>query len=398
MPAWKWAPTRGAPTDMFPLHNLKRFFQKTLKQPLYALSVGLKRLSAYYAYNFSNGRSSHPEAITFFLTRLCNLRCKMCGQWGEYGARNAQEGRVLKEHLSFIEIKKTLDEVSAFKPNITLFGGEPLIHPEVLEIIRYIKAKGLHCLVITNGVRLSDFAEAIVNAGLDELNISIDGSRELHDQIRGLAGAFDKIASGVDSINDFKRRLSRNKPLINIQCTINQYNYERLEEMLEVAERLQANSLTFHNLIFLNQKAIEAQKKVDAILNCSTKDWEGFVFEPGIDSQKLYQKLNAILCQKHPFKVDYFPNFSQEFLLAYYDDVYVPENYGSRCVSPWACVYVFPDGGVKPCLSNSYAFGNIKENSFSEIWNSQKAIKFRRLLKKNKMFPACIRCTELYRY
>lgn len=383
---------------MFPLHNLKRFFQKTLKQPLYALSVGLKRLSAYYAYNFLDGASVYPEAITFFLTRLCNLCCKMCGQWGDYGANKPQARELLKARLSFDEIKKTLDEVSVFKPNITLFGGEPLIHPEVLEIIRYIKAKGLHCLIISNGVMLADFAEAIVNAGLDELNISIDGSRELHDQIRGLAGAFDKIASGVDSINDFKKRFSKNKPLINIQCTINQYNYERLEELLEVAKRLEANSLTFHNLIFLNQKAIEAQKKVDAILNCSTKDWEGFVFEPGIDPKKLYQKLQSVMSRKHSFKVDYFPNLSEKSLSAYYSDVYTPENYGSRCVSPWMCAYVFPDGEVNPCLNSSYSFGNIKNNTFSQVWNSEKALEFRGLLKKHKMFPACIRCTELYRY
>lgn len=383
---------------MIPLKNARRFFQKTLRQPLYAVSVGLRRLGAYYSYNFSNGRSSHPEAITFFLTKLCNLRCKMCGQWGDSGTSKTHEHELLKARLSFGEIKKTLDEVSVFKPNITLFGGEPLMHPEALEIIRSIKAKGLHCLIITNGVLLNNFAEAIVNAGLDELNISIDGSRELHDQIRGLAGAFDKIASGVDSINDFKKRLSRNKPLINIQCTINQYNYERLEEMLEVAEQLKANSLTFHNLIFLNQRAIEAQKKVDAILNCSTKDWEGFVFEPGIDSQKLYQKLKATLSQKHSFKVDYFPNFSKKSLSAYYDDAYMPENYGSRCVSPWVCAYIFPDGEVKPCLNSSYSFGNIKNNTFSKVWNSKKALEFRGLLKKHKMFPACIRCTELYRY
>ena len=355
-------------------------------------------MGAYYAYNLGNGTSSYPEAITFFLTKLCNLRCKMCGQWGDSGASKTHEHSTLNVRLSFDEIRKTLDEVSRFRPNITLFGGEPLMHPEALEIMRYIKTKGLHCLIITNGVMLGNFAEAIVNVGLDELNISIDGPRELHDEIRGLSGAFDKIVNGVDSINDFKKRFSKNKPLINIQCTINQYNCERLEELLEVATRVEANSLTFHNLIFLNQKAIEAQKKVDAILSCSTKDWEGFVFEPGIDAQKLYQKLKQILSQKYSFKVDYFPNFSKKSLTAYYDDAYMPENYGSRCVSPWVCAYVFPDGEVKPCVNSSYSFGNIKNNTFSKVWNSAKALEFRRLLKKHKMFPACVRCTELYRY
>ena len=383
---------------MIPLQNLKRFLGKALPQPFYALSVGLRRLEAYYTYHFAGGRSSYPEAITFFLTRLCNLRCKMCGQWGDSGASKNQESDILKERLSLSEIKKILDEAVSFKPNITLFGGEPLMHPEALEIIRSIKAKGLHCLIITNGLMLYNLAEDIVNTGLDELNISIDGPRELHDQIRGVSGAFDKIIAGVDAINDFKRRLLKNKPLINIQCTINQHNYERLEEILETVKQREANSLTFHNLIFLNKDAIEKQKALDGLLNCSSRDWEGFVFEPGIDSKKLYQKLKGILSQKYPFAVDYFPNLSERGITSYYADNYAPQDYGSRCVSPWACAYIFPDGEVKPCLNSSYSFGNIKNNKFLEIWNSDKAIVFRKTLKENKIFPACIRCTELYRY
>lgn len=384
---------------MFPLPNLRRFFQKTLKQPFYALSVGVKRLGAYYAYNFSNGTSLCPEAITFYLTRLCNLRCKMCGQWGDSGASKTQEHTTLSARLSFEEIRKVLDEVSRFRPNITLFGGEPLIHPEALEIMRYIKAKRLHCLIITNGLNLSNFAEGLVKAGIDEVNVSIDGQRELHDIIRGLPGTFDKITGGIDAINMCKDKFSKYKPLINIQCTINQYNYERLDELLEVAKRLKANSLTFHHLIFLDQKAIERQKKFDRFLECSSKDWEGFVFEPGIDADRLCQSLKAVLSKKQELDLDYFPNFSEEGLKAYYNNSgYAPSNYGSRCLSPWVCGYIFPDGEVKPCLNSSYSFGNIKNNTFSKVWNSEKAITFRKMLKENKIFPACIRCTELYRY
>src|SRR3989338_11468549 len=129
---------------MFPLRNLKRFLGKTLRQPFYDLSVGWKRAQSGLAYNFGRGRSSYHEAITFFLTRLCNLRCKMCGQWGDSGASKTHEHSALSTRLSLVEIKKVLDEISRFKPHITIFGGEPLMHPEALEIMRSIKAKGLH--------------------------------------------------------------------------------------------------------------------------------------------------------------------------------------------------------------------------------------------------------------
>ena len=383
---------------MFPLRNLKRFLGKTLRQPFYALSVGWKRAQSGLAYNFGRGRSSYPEAITFFLTRLCNLRCKMCGQWGDNGAARSQEPELLKARLSLEEIRGIVNEVSAFKPNITLFGGEPLLHPDILEIIRCIKGKGLHCLMITNGTLLPELAAGLVEAGLDELNVSVDGPGELHDEIRGLAGAFDKIVRGTGLINAAKERRHQDKPLVNIQCTINRHNYEKLEGIIDVARELKADSLTFHNLIFLNQEAIARQKRIDGLLNCSSQDWEGFVFEPGIDPKRLYQKLKAVLSRKYPFSVDYFPNFSEETFLSYYRDDYIPQGYGSRCLSPWACAYIFPEGDLKPCLNSSYSFGNIKNKSFKEIWNSQKAVEFRRLLKENKIFPACVRCTELYRY
>ncbi len=383
---------------MPPPRNFKRFLGKALRQPFYAVSVGWKRVQAGLAYNFGGGKSSPPEAITFFLTRLCNLRCRMCGQWGDNGAAKSQESELLKARLNLDEIKKIVDEVCVFKPNITLFGGEPLLHPDILKVISYIKGKGLHCLMITNGTLLPELAEGLVEAGLDELNVSVDGPGELHDQIRGLSGAFDKISRGIGLINAAKGRGKQKKPLINIQCTINQHNYERLEGIIQSAVEFKANALTFHNLIFLNPEAIAKQKRIDGLLNCSSKDWEGFVFEPGIDAKKLYQKLKVILRGKYPFRVDYFPNFSEEDFLAYYRAEYVPKDYGGRCLSPWACAYIFPDGEIKPCLNSSYSFGSIKDQVFREIWNSQKAIEFRRLLKENKIFPACIRCTELYRY
>ena len=383
---------------MPPIRNFKRFLGKALRQPFYAASVGWKRIQAGLAYNFGRGKSSPPEAITFFLTRLCNLRCKMCGQWGDNGAAKSQESELLKARLSLEEIRKIVDEISAFRPNITLFGGEPLLHPDILKIISYIKGKGLHCLMITNGTLLPELAAGLVEAGLDELNVSVDGPGQLHDQIRGLPGAFDKISRGIGLINAAKGPRHQDKPLVNIQCTINRHNYQRLDELIEAARQFKANAVTFHNLIFLNQEAIAKQKRIDGLLNCSSQDWEGFIFEPGIDSKKLYQKLKAILSREYPFSVDYFPNLSEKALLSYYRDDYIPQDCGGRCLSPWACAYIFPEGEVKPCLNSSYSFGSIKNQAFREIWNSQKAIEFRRLLKENKIFPACVRCTELYRY
>ncbi|MFH1641137.1 MAG: radical SAM protein, partial [Candidatus Omnitrophota bacterium] len=237
---------------MIPWRNLKRFFCKTLKQPQYALKVFTRRLRAYLAYLFGQGRSSFPEAITLFLTYRCNLRCKMCGQWGERGVTRKNKEGSLKDELPPEQIKKIIDEASGFRPNITLFGGEPLLYPQCVEIIRYIKEKKMHCLVITNGFLLDELAKELVESGLDELNVSLDGKAELHDSIRGMPGLFDKITKGLKKVDAVKKELGKKKPLVNLQCTINRDNYKHLEGMVEVAYLVQADSLTFHHLIFVS--------------------------------------------------------------------------------------------------------------------------------------------------
>ncbi len=384
---------------MIPWRNLRRFFYKALRQPAYSFRVFKKRLQAYIYYFLGNGKSSYPEAITFFLTHRCNLSCKMCGQWGESGVTKKQSAEYIRSELPLDKLKEIIDEISAFKPAVTLFGGEPLLHPGCIEIIKYIKQKGMHALMITNGYLLEELAEGIVGAGLDELNVSLDGGAQLHDSIRGMPGLFAKIMRGLKKINYFKVRDNKKRPLINLQCTITKYNYKYLEQLIDVANVAGANSLTFHNLIFLSSRLLEKQKEYDELLGNTSLNWEGFVFEPEIGLELLYEKIKRISSGRYRFSVDFYPNFSLKGLKEYYNNpAYLPSQYPARCLSPWIVAYIFPGGEVSPCLNFSYSYGNIRENKFRELWNNDMAIKFRQMLKAKNLFPVCSRCTELYRY
>jgi radical SAM protein with 4Fe4S-binding SPASM domain len=322
----------------------------------------------------------------------------MCGQWGESGVTKQEDASYVREELSFAQLTSIIDSVTPLKPNITLFGGEPLLYPECLNLIKYIKQKGMHCLMITNGSLLENLAAEIAASGLDELNVSLDGDKGLHDEIRGMPGLFDTIMRGIKKVRSLKERTFF-KPLLNLQCTITKYNYRALEQLIGVAEEARADSLTFHNLIFVSHEALERQKEYDTLLGCSSRDWEGFIFDPEIDAQLLYRKMRQILSGRYSFKIDFYPNFALDELMEYYRaSGSIFRNKGLRCLSPWVVAYIFPDGQVKPCLNSSYSFGNVKESGFPGIWNSKEAITFRKLLRQARMFPACQRCTELYRY
>lgn len=384
---------------MIPIRNTKRFIGKALRQPGYAARVALRRLAAYLAYWRGSGRAPMPESITLFLTHRCNLRCKMCGQWGEGGVTKKEGADFVRRELPLPDLERFIDDVAVFRPNITLFGGEPFLHPGAVELIGHIKSRGMHCLVISNGYLALDLADRLVAAGLDELNVSLDGSRELHDEIRGMPGLFDRIMTGLQKVAAAKERLGKKRPLVNLQCTVTKYNYRHLEQMVAVARDARADSLTFHNLIFLDPVILERQRQHDERLGASSADWRGFAFEPGIDPDLLWEKMRQIRSMPHDFGIDLYPNFNKEELREYYrNPAFAPRGTTGSCVSPWIVAYVFPDGEVRPCLNSTYTFGNIAAARFPEIWNSGAAVRFRRELKTACAFPVCARCTELYRY
>lgn len=257
----------------------------------------------------------------------------------------------------------------------------------------------MHCLIVTNGSLLFKQAGSLVEAGLDELNLSLDGGEKLHDEIRGMPGLFSTIKQGLLEVKKQKEVKNLKKPLINLQCTVTKYNYERLEEVLETAKEIGVDSLTYHNLIFLDREILNEQKKIDRMLNCSSDSWAGFVYDPGIDPEILHRKMTKILQAETGFGIDFYPNFSKLELLEYYKNpAYKPKEYAPRCLSPWIVSYIFPDGEMRPCLNTTYSFGSVVKDDLLRVWNSDSAVRFRRELKNNKIFPACVRCTELYRY
>ena len=380
--------------------NIKRNFYKALQQPTYAARVLYRRLLSYIEYRYGDGRSFPPEAITLFLTYRCNLQCKMCGQWGESGVTKKDFGRTAKE-LSLKDWESIVEDIAEFRPNITLFGGEPLIYKDVMELIRYIKLKKLHCIIITNGTMLEKYGKDLVEAGVDEINLSIDGDEQLHDYIRGVPGLFGRISRGVEAINKYKKK----KPLLNIQCTITPYNYLYLERLVSVAKSFKADSLTFHHYIFITEELYDRQESVTTkLLSATSLDWSGFIRNVnnlGIDGKILYEVISKVkkLGKNNKFFINFYPNFDKKEIIEYYSSPhFISKTYPKRCLSPWVVGYIFPDGSVRPCLNINYSFGNVCEQKFKHIWNSEKAIFFRKVLRGIHIFPACVKCTELYRY
>ena len=131
-----------------------------------------------------------PESISLTITNHCNLRCQMCGQWGEDGyIRHNTEN--LKHEMPLADWKRLVDELASHGiSSVLLRGGEIFMFPGIVELLEHIHAKGMFISIDTNGTLLKRFAEDIVRIGGMHLTISVDGTGLVHDLVRGVPGTF----------------------------------------------------------------------------------------------------------------------------------------------------------------------------------------------------------------
>ena len=381
--------------------NFARAFKKSLKDPAYAAQVLRKRFASYMSYRFGSGKSAWPETVSLFVTYACNLRCKMCGQWGEDGWARKLPGDVVSQVVPIERLELLVDDIAKFKPAITLFGGEPFLYPEWERLVGYIKSKGLRVNVVTNGTVLGKIVDRVVDSGIDELIFSLDGPEEIHDEIRSGAGIFKKATAAFTALNELKKARNVGHPKVNVNTTIFETNYQRLPEVVKVADSIGADAITFHHLIFQSHDICAENSKVfknEFGLSCN--DWEGFAVDslPDIDSEILIKSLHELKTLKSEVSITVYPNYPDEEIVRYYSSFdFVSDSYNPRCISPWTTAYIFPNGDVKSCLDVCFIAGNINKERFSDIWNNDSFKHYRSVVKRRGYFPACTRCTEFYR-
>lgn len=326
----------------------------------------------------------------------------MCSQWGESGSSKYYTRGMLYEQQQLDTLKSLIDDISKWKPTITLFGGEPLMYKGIFDLVKHIKSRGIRCNMITNGVMLEHFAQNIIDSGVNEIIWSLDGPEDTHNQIRGRKGTFRHAVKGMNKIIRLRDEARGKYPVININSTLFETNYLRMDETIKAAEDVGAATLTFHHLIFLGNEHYEKHNEVfSGYYGVSCTDWSGFLWDnlPKIEAEKLISEIRRIESQSYKTAVHFYPNLTGEEIMRYYTDFdFVPSTYRSRCLSPWMTAYVMPNGDVRACYLFNYSLGNIKERPFTKIWNDAQYKRFRRITKVEGLYPACQRCTELYRF
>ncbi len=282
-----------------------------------------------------------PTSIFLEPTNVCNLKCIMCP--------NKDLPQTQKGFMEFSFFKNIINEASSFARYINLFlTGEPFSHPQILEMISYIKSKGLMVKIHTNGTLLTkDISEKLIASNVDLLSISLDGyNAETYNTIRK-NGDFEKTLEKAKSFLKVKKDLGSKKPFTIIQTLImnkessNPSNRKRLEKL-----------------------------------------FEGLPVD----------RFNRIFPVKWPGQSN-GENPSSRKDLRYYQP----------CIDVWFTMNILWNGDIVPCCgdySGAYVIGNAGEISLKEAWNSSKITKLREYLTQHPpqydWIELCKKCDRLF--
>jgi MoaA/NifB/PqqE/SkfB family radical SAM enzyme len=169
----------------------------------------------------------HPLYLVHALTARCNARCGFCAWNPDFYDPT--------EQLSTPAIKQLYtDAKRAGFLGVSIWGGEPLVHPDFEEVVRHAKELGLATNIVTNGFLIEKKLDAIIPF-VDRLSISVDHPSVLHDEMRGIKGLFERILSATKAV----RARAPHKPILFI-CTLQKANAEpaTLRKLVELMDSL----------------------------------------------------------------------------------------------------------------------------------------------------------------
>ena len=313
---------------------------------------GIKVLSSFYVSRIINKpvQWGYPVSISFEPTTSCNLRCPECPSGLRQFTRPT--GMLQKDFFT-----QTIDDVhKELLYLIFYFQGEPYLNPDFLEMVKYAAAKGIYTATSTNAHYLTDDnAKKTVESGLDRLIISIDGTtQDVYKQYR-VGGSIDKVIEGAKNIMKWKRELKSKTPFVFFQFLVVKPNEHQIEDIKRLAKEVGVDEVRF---------------KTAQVYDYET-DPNNLI--PTTDKYSRYKK-NA-------------------------DGTYSAKNkMANRCWKLQHANVITWDGLVVPCCFDkdaTHQLGNLKTQSFKEVWHGDNYKQFRSELKKSrKNIDICANCSE----
>lgn len=309
--------------------------------------------------------------LVLFPHNRCNCRCVMCDIW-----RIRETREVTAEDLA-----PHVDSFRALGVCWVVFsGGEPQMHADLASLSRLLRADGIRVTLLTAGLLLEPQAR-LVAENIDDVIVSLDGPREVHDRIRRIPSAFDRLARGVAAL----RRL-RPEIVVRGRSTVQKANYSCLRETVRAAEAIGLNSISF--------LAVDVSSEAFNRPQGWTAKTQSSVALDSEEVRRLEAEVEAMIEEyADEIAAGYVVESAEKLRrIARHFRVHLGEvePVAPRCNAPWVSAVIEADGTVRPCFFHR-ALGNIHAKLLPEILNGHEAIEFRRTL-DIQTNPICQRC------
>jgi MoaA/NifB/PqqE/SkfB family radical SAM enzyme len=311
---------------------------------------------------------SLPVLILYPHSR-CNCRCVMCDIWK---TDSSQE-------ISAAELERHGKDIARLRVQwVVLSGGEPLMHSDLFRLCRFLRDRNIRITLLSTGLLIERNASQIADC-IDDVIVSLDGPREIHDAIRRVPRAFDILAAGVCALHRIKPGLA-----VAARSTVQSQNCAHLRATVGAARDIRLQSISFlaadvsseafnrpgaWNSERQDQVALAADQvgaldaEVEALI--AAGECGGFVVESA-------EKLRRI--------VDHFRSHLS---------LRVPV--APRCNAPWVSAVLESNGTVRPCFFHSPLGTTANGASLLDVLNGPDAVAFRLGLDVPTN-PICQRC------
>jgi MoaA/NifB/PqqE/SkfB family radical SAM enzyme len=329
------------------------------------ISKKRKALDYYPILTFPKNKILKPNFVSIIIKDECFFKCKMCYSWKTHLTHNKET-----KFIETNDIKTFLIDLSKFADKglqINFAGGEPFLHKDLLEIIKFSNELGFRTNIATNGWMLTKkVCKTIIESNLSIIVFSIDGLNNIHDEIRGQKNSFQRIENAILYLSELRKNNNSNIK-INIQSVLSELNFDHIIEYIKYFDNnneidtihinavSEPNNTVHDPFWYRNEFSNLWPKKPDKIIK---------VIDKIIEIKKKGSKLTGNI-QKYFDMKNYFLR---------------PEVFAKNECDFDKSITLTSTGDLYMC--NYYkSFGNIKKQKLADAWNSYIAFKTRRVIK-----------------
>lgn len=284
--------------------------------------------------------------ISWNSTNQCNMYCDHC--YRDAGAKAAEE-------LSTQEAKEMLQEIAKAGFKIMIFsGGEPLMRPDLFELVACAKDLGLRPVLGTNGTLITlEAAQKLKEAGLMGAGISLDSlKKKRHDELRRYDGAYQEAIRGMMNCREAGLPFQ-------IHTTVFDWNQGELEAITDFAIEIGAVA---HHFFFL----VPTGRAVN-------------IEEESLRAEAYEEVLTRIMRKQQEVSIELKPTCAPQFIRIA-KEMGMELRFQRGCLAGTHYCIISPKGDVQPCAYLNIPLGNVREVPFSELWQSHPVFKELRTL------------------